>query len=224
MKHYPITVIDNFLKKPDKFRKFAINQKFYTINDFKNLPKNATFPGWRSKDLLEINPDIFNMFFSKVISIFHPDDYDPIHWKIEASFQSVPKNFQEGVIHYDYNTILAGVLYLNPCPIPNSGTSIYKKNNLYNEEDFIQGTKLNDYRNNFKAPDTSYHKMFTQIMSIENIYNRIILYEGHEYHKADQFFGDTIDNSRLTLVFFVKNIKANNNKSFAQNRIKAIDI
>ena len=61
-------------------------------------------------------------------------------------------------------------------------------------------------------------------MCIENIYNRLILYEGSEYHRADHFFGDTIDNSRLTLVFFVKNIKANNIKSFAQNCLKAIDI
>jgi len=224
MNYYPITIIDNFLKKPDKFRKFALNQEFYSANNLKNFGGNSTFPGWRSKDLREINADIFKMFFSKVISIFHPDDYDPIHWEIEAYFQTVPKQFQEGVIHNDYNTLLAGILYLHPNPIENSGTSIYKKNSLFNENDFVEGTKLNDYRKNITSPNISYHQMFTQMMSIENVYNRIILYEGNEYHKADHFFGDTINNSRLTLVFFVKNIKANNNQSFAQNRIKAIDI
>ena len=80
MNYYPITIIDNFLKKPDKFRKFALNQEFYSANNLKNFGGNSTFPGWRSKDLREINADIFKMFFSKVISIFHPDDYDPIHW------------------------------------------------------------------------------------------------------------------------------------------------
>jgi hypothetical protein len=81
---------------------------------------------------------------------------------------------------------------------------------------------MNAYLNNLDVPDTSYHNMFTQIMSPENIYDRRVLYEGHKYHKADQFFGNTIDNSRLTLVFFVNNINAIN-KSFVQNRMKAID-
>ena len=37
MNYYPITIIDNFLKKPDKFRKFALNQEFYSANNLKNF-------------------------------------------------------------------------------------------------------------------------------------------------------------------------------------------
>jgi len=59
-------------------------------------------------------------------------------------------------------------------------------------------------------------------MSPENIYDRRVLYEGHKYHKADQFFGNTIDSSHVILLFFVNNINAIN-KSFVQNRMKAID-
>jgi len=66
--------------------------------------------------------------------------------------------------------------------------------------------------------------MLTETMIVENIYNHIILYEGHEFHKANNFFGSTIEDSRLTLVFFVKNIKANKEYSFSKNRIDTIQI
>jgi len=224
MNYYPITVIDNFLKKPDKFRKFALNQNFYTVNELPNFDGNSTFPGWRTKDLRQINPDIFNQIFSKIISIFHPDDYDKVNWEIESYFQAVPLKFKEGVIHHDHNTLLAGVLYLHPDPKPDSGTSLFKKNNFFIEDDFIAGTKNNDYKNDIKEPNISYHKMFSKTLSVENIYNRLIIYEGNEFHRADNFFGGSIESSRLTLVFFVKNIKANINNSFTKNRIDKVQI
>jgi hypothetical protein len=224
MNHYPTTIIDNFLKKPDKFRKFALNQSYYTVKDFSNFKGNSTFPGWRSKDLREINVDIFNQIFSKVVSIFHPGDYDQVNWEIESYFQSVPSKFQEGVIHHDHNTLLAGILYLNPKPKVNSGTCLFKKNDLFNENDFVSGTLQNDYRKGVTTPDIRHHEMFTETMNVENIYNRIILYEGHEFHKANNFFGTSIEDSRLTLVFFVKNINANKAFSVPKNRINSFQI
>jgi len=221
MNYYPTTVIDNFLKKPDKLRKFALNQSFYTVN---KMNFKGTFPGWRSKDLRELNRDIFNQIFSKVVSIYHPNDYDQVNWEIESYFQSVPSKFKEGVIHHDHNTLLAGILYLHPQPAINSGTCLFKKNDHFNENDFVNGTLQNDYKKDITSPHTDYHTMFTEIMNVENIYNRIILYEGHEFHKANNFFGSTIEDSRLTLVFFVKNIKINKENSIPKHRIDTVQV
>ena len=63
MNYYPITILDDFLIKPDKFRKFALNQSFYTVKDFSNFNIHSTFPGWRTKDLKDINIDLYNLIF-----------------------------------------------------------------------------------------------------------------------------------------------------------------
>ena len=39
----------------------------------------------------------------------------------------------------------------------------------------------------------------------KNIYNRLIAYDGHEYHGAKSFYNNTGD-ERLTLVFFIDGI------------------
>jgi hypothetical protein len=44
------------------------------------------------------------------------------------------------------------------------------------------------------------------------------------FHAANQFFGRTLEDSRLTQVFFVSKIDANKANSFPINRTKAIRI
>ena len=40
---------------------------------------------------------------------------------------------------------------------------------------------------------------------VENRYNRLVMYNGRHFHSAQSGFGDNLDNSRLTLVFFMFN-------------------
>ncbi len=72
--------------------------------------------------------------------------------------------------------------------------------------------------------DTSYHSMFDEVVRVNNVYNTLILYEGDNYHAANNFYGKTLKDSRLTQVFFINRIDANKANSFPLNRIKAINI
>ena len=53
-----------------------------------------------------------------------------------------------------------------------------------------------------KNVDVFFNKEKTEF---KNIYNRLIAYDGHEYHGAKSFYNNTGD-ERLTLVFFIDGI------------------
>lgn len=77
-------------------------------------------------------------------------------------------------IHTDTNWDVAGVVYMTPFAPKNSGTAFFS----YNDN------------------------KFTKEYEVENIYNRAILYPAGVLHEGQNFFGDTLTNSRLNLVFF----------------------
>jgi hypothetical protein len=60
------------------------------------------------------------------------------------------------------------------------------------------GTTLHDYSYNL-------------IHTIDNVYNRFVLYDGYEIHGPEDTFGENISNGRLTLTMFIEDIKKKNN-------------
>jgi hypothetical protein len=49
-----------------------------------------------------------------------------------------------------------------------------------------------------------YEDLFEPIDVIGNVFNRLVLYPGNTYHKSNDYFGDTLQDGRLTQVFFIK--------------------
>ncbi len=219
MNLYPVTVVKNFYQNPDEIRNFALKQKFTYRHELDGI--DYVFPGSRTKDLFEIAPDLYKSLCNKLISLFHVPDHDIMRWAITTSFQLVEEKYQTGLIHQDKNTIFAGVIYLTPDAPLNSGTSLFQKNKKFDEVRFQDGLKLNDERFINNEPiDFSYHDMFDEIVRVNNVYNTMIVFEGDIPHCANKFFGDDLNNSRLTQVFFVSKIEANKTTSFPINRIK----
>jgi hypothetical protein len=137
----------------------------------------------------------------------------------------VTKDFERGVIHHDENTVFAGVLYLNPEPSKNSGTTLYKESKSFDPSKYEAALKANDDRFRKNQPvDTTYHQMFDEIVNVQNIYNSLIVYEGHHHHSANEFFGDTLENSRLAQVFFCHRVDATKESAFPLLRTKEIII
>ena len=130
------------------------------------------------------------------------------------------------MIHTGHNTIFAGVLYLSPDAPLNSGTSLFKPNLSFDEVKYQQTLNANDAR--FRAGeivmDSSYHSMFDEIVRVNNVYNTLIIYEGRHYHAANQFFGQTLEDSRLAQVFFINKIDARKQSVFPINRVNAIKV
>ena len=219
MNLYPTAVINDFYDDPDAIRQFALAQKYTYCHEMKNI--SYVFPGSRTKDIFELNPALYERVCKKLVSVFHLTEHDLMRWAISTSFQIVGEEYGSGLIHQDKNTIFAGVLYLTPDAPLDSGTSLFRKNKTYNEADYNKGISDNDERFRKKQPiNFSYHKMFDEVVRVNNVYNTLILFEGDIHHCANNFFGKTNENSRLAQVFFINKIDANKQSSFPIRRLK----
>ncbi|NDH09733.1 MAG: hypothetical protein EBY16_09020 [Gammaproteobacteria bacterium] len=223
MNYYPITVVDNFYDNPDEIRKFALSQTYKHCFEIKDFP--YTFPGSRTEDLSIIHPELFQKCCHKLTALFHNFDHDVMRWQITTCFQSVTKNFERGVIHHDTNTAFAAVLYLTPEPQKNSGTTLYKQGKSFDYLLYENSLKENDERFRKKqSVDTKYHHMFDEIVTVQNTYNTLIFYEGHHHHSANEFFGDSLESSRLAQVFFCHRVDGTKETAFPMLRSKKIMI
>lgn len=219
MNLYPTAVIHDFYDDPDAIRQFALAQKYSYCHEMKNI--SYVFPGSRTRDLFELNPALYERVCKKLVSVFHIPEHDVMRWAISTSFQIVGEEYGSGLIHQDQNTIFAGVLYLTPDAPLDSGTSLFRKNKNYNEAKYKQGIADNDQRFKDKQPiNFDYHRMFDEVVRINNVYNTLILFEGDIHHCANKFFGTTNSNSRLAQVFFISKIDANKQSSFPIRRLK----
>jgi hypothetical protein len=167
-------VIENFLDNPDKVRQSVLEIPF---------ERQGPFPGIRSE---RADDDYVLYTKQKIESV--------LNMKIKE-FKQDSHCFQlcfsgSGTwIHHD-DTEWAGVLYLTPDAPIDAGTAIYRH----------RETKI------FKGPSSlpiNDDKDWEMITTVGNIYNRLVLYNGHMYHRSViSGFGDDKQNARLTQVYF----------------------
>ncbi len=224
MNLYPVTIIENFYENPDAIRKFALEQKYTFCHERKNL--EYVYPGSRTKDIFDLDKSLHEKIVKKLISVFHNAEHDVMRWALSTNFQSVTEEYKTGVIHTDQNTVFAGVLYLTPDAPLSSGTSLFRKSKLFDQEKYEAALAKNDakFRAGDIVMDTDYHNMFEEIVSVNNVYNTLIIYEGRHFHAANPFFGNTLNNSRLSQVFFVNKIDAQKHSVFPIKRTESIHI
>lgn len=210
MKKFPVTVVDNFYESPDLVRQFALSLKF-------NPTEDGRWPGERTKLLSEIDSSFFKIFCDKLFSLFYNFENESLSWKVETSFQKVFKfsedrnsSFNNGWIHKD-ECVFSGVIYLNSNPEKNTGTSIYKikdseidDNNQNEKFIFYSGKDISEEK--YKKSINHNNNKFEETIRIENFYNRLVLFEGGQYHGVPSFYSNNND-ARLTQVFFVKSLE-----------------
>jgi len=214
MNKFPVTIVDDFFEFPDLVRNFALQQEF-----FKN--EDGRWPGLRTNLISDFDRTFFEKFSEKLFKLFFDTNSCQLGWNIETQFQRVPcfdkdpnSSFNIGWIHSD-PCIFSGVVYLNKNFPKNTGTNIYRiKKDIENfdtnqDEKFIfyaeECIKEKDYR---KGIDRN-NNQFEEIIRVENIYNRLVLFEGGQYHGVPSFYTDNLED-RLTLVFFVKDLNVEN--------------
>ena len=219
---FPVTCMDNFYPDPDVIRQYALSLDYSRGH----LDK---YPGVRSNLIHTLNPDLFHFSCKKLFSIFFDLKVGNFDWQVATNFQKIypyecsdsnKQDINSGWIHQDYSSILAAVVYLNPIPNLDSGTSIYKLKEKYNQKLFNPWTPIsiqtkNDFYNHeSKFSEDEYLKikmehnsMFEKTLDVKNVYNRIICYPGEYFHNHSGFLIDTED-FRLTQVFFVKSLES----------------
>lgn len=204
-----IYYIDNFYADPDMVRKIAFsnNKKFKNIlplytttifNPFLNydacidlvaffekLSKNKIDKDVWNKDILNESNGYIQFITQKSTPVIHFDK----HWGV--------------------------IIFLHPNPSKNSGTSFYenkkfKINKVQSEKKIIKKYGLKKLKKImveankalWKEGEKSKFKRWRKYLTIDNIYNRAIVFNGHRYHCSDGGFGSDLFDGRLYQTFF----------------------
>lgn len=219
-RQFPITVVDNFFDDPYKIREFALSC------DFQKMSGN--YPGERTKMLSEIHPSYFNSFCKKLFSLFYYYEPNPnVIWNVETTFQKIypfdddkSSPLNSGWIHSDDSiSLAAGVIYLNPKPNLDAGTSFYKLKDDVFDTSGVNYEMRNDLYANRKVDPDSYKKeldklngFFDRTLEVKNVFNRMAFYGSDTPHKENNFVASDTE-PRLTQVFFIHNIQSNIQRS-----------
>lgn len=191
-----IVVKDNFLKNPHEYRNFALKNRDKFITQV-----NGDWPGYRY--------EVTDVFPQENIRKLMPE---PVTLSLSA-FYSIGKEWQSGVCHFD-RTKYTSILYLSPEVPENSGTEIYDHNRI-NLNEYYQGNKRSKYylsnknyfdKLRFNRWLKKWNNKFGQgePIVISNKFNRLMIYDSQRIHRAQDYFGSTIKDSRLILISFWK--------------------
>ena len=218
MQTIPVTILDNFFDDPDKVRTWALQQEYLPDSE-------GRWPGLRSKFIHELDMPFFNYTCAKFFSQFYDLRQEQIEWNVSMCFQTVHEGYGSGWIHSDQETSqITGIVYLTPNSNLNGGTSIYReKSNIIHHTHRNIEQKKDSYLNNVSIEEAKRYKQehnsqFEETIRVSNVYNRLIAFDSHLHHAAQDFFGEGQD-SRLTLVFFVEKFFVNNSPI---NRVRRV--
>jgi len=196
-------VIDNFFKDPYAIRKLALKQTYKPDPDFK-------WPGMRMDFYKNPALDSYRIKYADCYKKF-------LDVPCEAGwmyFQSIDKSWGQGICHADYSVRYTIITYLNIDSPPDSGTEVYGetfeafhdflhksadiKKSFFKKEKNLIDTYL--YNKKLKK----FNSKFTDPCIVPNKFNRTLIFEGKRVHRAQNFFGTTLADSRLTLISFFK--------------------
>jgi hypothetical protein len=215
MHNIPVTVLDNFFDDPDAVRELALQQKF-------DVDATGNWPGKRTRAIHEISPKLHNLICTRLFALFYDYQSENINWAVDTRFQKVDSSYKEGWVHTDSNTaVLSAIIYLTPNANIQGGTSIYR---IKKENSFIDVTnrdeKIANYKGKMSNEDVEKYRLennnqFEETIRVGNVYNRLVAFDAHMFHAAQNFFGDADqDNERLTLVLFTNSLTAGRSPVF----------
>jgi len=209
----PTTIVDNFFEDPIKIREYALTQEFF------NDPENS-WPGQRTRPVPSINPKLFHHVIKKSLKLFYRDD-EQFEYESTMYFQLSDVSYGTGWIHADVANMITGIIYLNPGADLSAGTTIYQPKNIGNEpinSDIKTESFKGTIQNCIQARNEN-NDQFEETIVIKNKFNRLVLFDSHLYHSANDFIGTDKDSSRLTLIFFINKLFTRN---FPIHRMKKI--
>lgn len=174
----PYLIVDNILTNPEFYVEWAqVLEYNYTdecgnlaLTKQKNVDKSVGWRGYRSKELAFIDANVAvnvsRQIYKRAISTRLPGYYIQRNY---LHYSTTEINYDDSWWHRD-SSVLAGVVYLNPDPEPESGTLL----------------RVND-----------------EIITVDNVFNRLVLYDASLMHRPQRCFGNTINTARLTMTIFV---------------------
>jgi hypothetical protein len=181
-------IIDDFFEHPDLVRKFALKQNYMSPEEWTSEmysgSNGGSWPGKRTVPVDELDEQLFD---SVMQGILYATQNATARCEAQVFFQYCTEEDRDNWIHKDnlnWQPSHVGVIYLTPDPPDPKETGTF----LYNEPEVITNNK-DDWEVKY---------------NFENKYNRCVIYDPADWHSAGKYFGKTIEDSKLFLVFYSK--------------------
>ena len=221
--NFQTIVHDGFFNNPDKVREWGLTL------DYQHL--DGTYPGVRTRCTKYLHKKFYEATASKLISLW--GNYKREDWDLQLQFQKIKRysdnsEMNVGWIHQDTGAEAAAVIYLDPDADLNHGTSHYRTNSKFETHtDYPHGKEIYDKvvgAEQSRDPEDlrryleniQYHNArFDCTLEVKNVYNRVIAYDGKQWHGQTSFHMDNDDDFRLTIVAFVTSISHPATKRFS---------
>jgi hypothetical protein len=189
-----LIIVDNFYNNAPDVRKYILTQDFSVKG---NYPGQRTI-SHATEDLKNIIQKYVEPFAGKITMFPIPKaDMSDAATIYNGAFQYTTSRDRSWV-HTDKWNNWAGVLFLTPDAPLTAGTGFYR---------FHDGTASQadtDDLQNQKTIDrfTQDLTKWEMVDRVGNVFNRLILFDAHNYHMSLDYFGDSKENGRLFQVFF----------------------
>ena len=207
-------IVNNFLDDPDAVRSWVIDN---SKNGFLNFDIEGSYPGKRTYQLANI--DYRSMVESKLKQIL-PFKFEMDMKRSDSYAYQVCLENEMTWVHVD-SSHWAGILYLTPNAPLESGTLIYREEYkpILNKMSLkIQRLALDSNKTKTLDDEDKISKEMDSLMEgsnitdvtiqVNNIYNRLLLLRGSCLpHRSNiSGFGNSLENGRLTQVFFFNEV------------------
>ena len=218
---WPSLSVDRFFINPESVIEYSKSLTFKS--------GNGSWPGKRTESTHTFDNNFFLRTTTKIISSLYPNDYQKdncLEWQATQFFQKIkPSEYPEkGFIHQDLTCEFTSIVYLSD--EKNNGTCLYQlkrpvKDNSYEEEqkkNYLNPNKkrTKKFNEELKKNQNSYEK----VLEFKSKKNRMILFDGSQYHGVDNYGND--DKERLTLITFFESVKRVDNKPLKFHALECI--
>ena len=188
-----LIVIDNFYKDPDSIRKRALDLEFLSEENHGAVGHRCE----KGKLLSDEAKDYFEKILGKKIK--SGNNIGEWSYSTNGCFQWCNKETR--IVYHSDSQEYAGIVFLTPDAPVKCGTSIFrhkkykiKDNSIWSKSDWSDGNIMND-------PHLD-GNLWEEVDRVGNIYNRLLLFKSHNVHAVSEYFGKTIEDSRLFQLFF----------------------
>jgi hypothetical protein len=168
-----LLIQDDFFKNIDAIRKLALS---FDYESSENL-SNVGWKGYRTKKLETYNHDFLNECSQKILNAVS-QFYNLSNYFISTYFHISYEDTKKQLFDFEVNKYHKD--------FEKYAGVVYLTPDPITE----MGTSILDGYNN-------------QIVNVENVYNRLVSYPAHFPHAPSNLFGNTKENGRMTLTFFI---------------------
>jgi hypothetical protein len=176
-------IVDNFYEDPHAVREFALNQEYIEGGFGRGFIGRRTYKQFLFPQLKEAFEKVIGMKITEWES-----------YGMNGRFQSCWAG--EPLVYHCDSQKLAGMIYLTPDAPYQCGTTLYahKKTRIrHGSEEGIMETF---------TPGNLDRTPYEPVDVAGNVFNRLVIFDGHCIHAASEYFGYTKENGRLWQMFF----------------------